>query len=141
VGGLRDSGWGGANNIGEVVRLRLAPEEIPNGIAEVRATPDGFTVDFVHPVSKELGTRIDNYALSSYTRESTPAYGGPDIDRRTEKINSVSLSPDARQARLHLSELREGYVYELHVKNLVGEAVPFFPAEAHYTLGKRVAGK
>jgi glucose/arabinose dehydrogenase len=41
IGGIRDSGWGGANNIGEIVRLRLQPDQLPCGIAEVRAVPEG----------------------------------------------------------------------------------------------------
>ena len=133
VGGLRDSGWGGANNIGEIVRLRFEPAGLPNGISEMRATSTGFTLDFVAPVGAQAN-QVQNYALASYTRESTPAYGGSDIDRRTEKIDRITLSNDRRRVTLELKELRAGYVYELHVKNLAPKGQLFFPAEAHYTL-------
>lgn len=134
VGGLRDSGWGGSNNIGEVVRLRLEPANVGNGISEMRATPRSFTIDFVSPIDLRQAADVGNYALASYTRESTPAYGGPDLNRRTEKIKKAKVSDDGRRVKLELSELRAGYVYELHVKNLVPSAQPFFPAEAHYTM-------
>jgi glucose/arabinose dehydrogenase/cbb3-type cytochrome oxidase cytochrome c subunit len=107
VGGLRDSGWGGSNNIGEIIRLRFDPSTQPNGIAEMRATATGFTIRFVAPVDSAAG-QVDNYSLASYTRESTPAYGGPDVDRRTEKIARVTLSPDSKQVTLELNELRAG---------------------------------
>ena len=35
---------------------------------------------------------------------------------------------------LRLPELREGFVYELQVKNLTADGGLFHPAEAHYTL-------
>jgi hypothetical protein len=136
VGGLRDSGWGGSNNIGEVVRLRIQPDQLPRGIAEMRATREGFAIDFTAPVDRHLATDPANYALASYTRESTPAYGGPDIDQRTEQIHEVQLSADGRRVTLRLVELRVGYVYELHVKRLITDDSEFFPAEAHFTLWK-----
>ncbi|MGE0759001.1 MAG: hypothetical protein AB7O38_18430, partial [Pirellulaceae bacterium] len=134
VGGLRDSGWGGANNIGEVVRLRLQPQDLPNGIAEMRATATGFEIDFVAPVNRQAAGNVANFSLASYTRESTPAYGGPDLNRRTESIAHVAVSDDGRRASLTLRELRAGFVYELHVRNLAQPDQRFFPAEAHYTL-------
>lgn len=133
VGSIRDSGWGGANNIGELVRLRPAGKRLPAGIAEVRAVADGFEIDFTRPVARRLAEDPQNYNLASYTRVSTPAYGGPDVDRRTEKIRAVSLSADGLRAKLRLDELREGFVYEIQLKPLV-DSGPFFPAEAYYTL-------
>jgi hypothetical protein len=134
VGGLRDSGWGGANNVGEFVRLRFQPEQLPCGIREMRVTPNGFEVEFTAPVDRSLAGDLSTYSLASYTRESTPAYGGPDLERRTESIQEIHVSADRRLVTLRLAELRAGYVYELHVKKLVPGSNPFFPAEAHYTL-------
>lgn len=134
VGGIRDSGWGGANNVGEVVRLQFRPDTLPCGIAEMRSVQDGFEIDFTAEVDASLASDIDNYSLASYTRESTPAYGGPDLDHRTEQLKAVTVSPDRRRVTLHLTEQRIGYVYELHVKKLVADDGKFFPAEAHFTL-------
>lgn len=134
IGGIRDSGWGGANNVGEVVRLQFRPETLPCGIAEMRSVHDGFEIDFTTEVDRTLAGDIDNYSLASYTRESTPAYGGPDLDRRTDAIQEVTVSADGRRVKLHLAEQRTGYVYELHVKKLVVGEQKFFPAEAHFTL-------
>lgn len=135
VGGIRDSGWGGANNIGEVVRLRPDFEDnLRCGVAEVRATSDGFVIDFTQPVDREKASQLDSYAISSYRRISTPAYGGADDDRRQERIAAVSVQEDRRQAKVVLGELREGYVYEIRLKALAPGDAEFFPAEAHYTL-------
>ncbi len=131
VGGIRDSGWGAGNNIGEIVRVRFDFAKMPNGIAEVRATSDGFEIDFLKPVEPNKAKDLANYAIQSYRREATPAYGGPDLDRRTEKVTTVDLASNGRGARIRLAEMRRGYVYEIRVRNLANE---FHPAEAHYTM-------
>ena len=80
IGGIRDSGWGGANNIGEIVQMRPQADGLPCGIAEVRATPTGLSLQFTSAVDPESASDPDNYTVVSYTRISTPAYGGPDQD-------------------------------------------------------------
>jgi hypothetical protein len=134
VGSLRDSGWGAGTNGGEAVRVRLDPDQLPCGIAEVRATRDGFTIDFTRPVDRARAERTDNYAVQSYRRESTPAYGGPDRDRRAESVAAATVAADGRRVTLQLAELRPGFVYEFRVKELAPGGGTFFPAEAHYTL-------
>jgi hypothetical protein len=135
VGEIRDSGWGAGNNIGQIVKIKIEPEKLPCGIAEVRATQTGFTIDFFKAVDRAKAADLASYSLSSYRRESTPAYGGPDLDRRTEKLSSVELSADGKRATLTLPELRPGgYVYEFRLKNLAPAGEMFHPDEAHYTL-------
>ncbi|WP_254507178.1 c-type cytochrome [Anatilimnocola floriformis] len=134
VGSIRDSGWGAGNNIGEVIRIKVDPAKLGSGLAEMRAIVGGFELEFFVPVEKELAEQLESYSLSSYRRESTPAYGGNDIDRRTEKIAKVSLSPDRKRVILALDQLRTGHVYELRIKSLAPAEETFFPAEAHYTL-------
>jgi len=132
VGNIRDSGWGGGTNVGSIVRLRRGAP-IPPGIAEVRARATGFEIRFTTPIKESTGTRADNYHIESYRRESTPAYGGDDMDRREEHIASVTLSADRLRANVTVRELREGFVYVFRLSNL---AKVFFPAEAYFTLRK-----
>ncbi|MFM2096217.1 MAG: hypothetical protein RIS70_3341, partial [Planctomycetota bacterium] len=136
IGSLRDSGWGGGNNIGELVRVRIEPNQLPAGIAEVRGTADGFELLFAKPVSREIALRPESYSISSYRRESTPAYGGPDLDRTDVRVTDIAISSDNRQARLTLERggMKAGHVYEIHLRNLAGEGQPFHPADAYYTL-------
>ncbi|WP_425616090.1 hypothetical protein NA78x_006029 [Anatilimnocola sp. NA78] len=134
IGNLRDSGWGAGNNIGEVIRIQIDPAKLGHGLAEMRATKTGFELDFFEPVDDKLAADVANYSLSSYRRESTPAYGGNDIDRRTEKVVTAELSPDKKRVTLTVNDLRAGHNYELRLKSLAADGSAFHPAEAHYTL-------
>jgi hypothetical protein len=134
VGNIRDSGWGAGNNIGEIVRITLDEAKLPSGIREVKAASDGFTIEFIKPVDPQKAGDPANYSIASYRRESTPAYGGPDLDRRTEELGEIAVSDDNLQVRVKLPNLRKGFVYEFRLKNLAVGRGEFFPAEAHYTL-------
>ena len=134
VGGIRDSGWGGGNNLGEVVRLRFAANQLPAGIAEVRSVRDGFAIDFTQAIERDRLANPANYSIVSYRRESTPAYGGPDLQRRDETVRGVVVADDRLSVRVRLDALRPGFVYEFRLRNLVAEDVPFHPAEAYFTL-------
>lgn len=133
VGDLRDSGWGGANNIGAVVKLRLDQEKLPCGIDQIEAVHDGFVIRFTKQVDVDKGADKSNYRIESYTRTSTPEYGGADQQRRTEKIVGVDLRDDLKSVHIKLSEMRAGFVYEFGLKSLTNEP-NFFPVEGHYTL-------
>ena len=135
VGSIRDSGWGGGNNIGSLVQMRFNPKQLVAGIAEVRAQPGGFKIVFTRPVDRQRAASLENYSLISYTRVSTSAYGGSDKDRRIEKPSRVVVAADRMSVDLFLGELRQGFVYEFRLKDLAGSAQqPFHPAEAYYTL-------
>jgi hypothetical protein len=134
VGSIRDSGWGAGNNVGEIVRVRVEPDKLPCGIAQVRATPTGFVIDFFRPVDRGVAERAASYTIQSYRREATPAYGGADRDRRTEKVVGVAVAAGARRVNLTLAELRPGFVYELRLRNLARGGAEFHPSEAHYTM-------
>lgn len=136
IGEMKDSGWGGGNNRGTIVRLRPHVQDLPAGIAEITATTDGFRIQFTKPVNQQLAANEANYQVSSFTRVSTPAYGGDDKDRRTEKIQSLAVSSDGLSVEMNLGSRRLGFVYEFHLKSLVAEGTSFFPAEAFYTLNQ-----
>ena len=134
IGSIRDSGWGGANNVGELVRLDFQADQLPCGIAEVRATDGGFNIAFTRPVDPELASRISSYTVSTYRRISTPQYGGDDFDRRDVAVTSVEVAADAMNAQLKLRDFKEHHVYEIHMKNVAPQGATFFPAEAYFTL-------
>lgn len=136
IGTIRDSGWGGAGNIGGLVRLSFRPESLPIGIAKLRATARGLRVEFTRPIAPEHLAALFADSLRSFRRESTPAYGGPDLDQRSEPIAGIEPSDDGRSVELRLEHApRAGFVYRL---SLDASAIdePLFPAEAYYTMNR-----
>mgnify|MGYP002630178541 CR=1 FL=1 len=144
IGCIRDSGWGGANNIGSIARVELKrAHEMPAGIAEVIARRDGFMIKFTNgPFARlDVGKMIDpdTYSVVAYTRKSTPSYGGGDVDRHQVKLKDfVGLSATNDFVFIQTEEaFKEGYVYEIRMKNICQkEGDEFFPAEAYYTMRK-----
>ncbi|MBL8829941.1 MAG: hypothetical protein JNM18_23380, partial [Planctomycetaceae bacterium] len=133
VGNVRDSGWGGGQNTGSIVRMRPSGQW-PLGIAEVRARNAGFQLKFTGPVDVAKANSARSYHVRSYRRIPTPAYGGNDVEDRTEHVERVELATDRQSVVLHLGALRAGFVYEIRTENLGESAAMFHPAEAHYTL-------
>lgn len=133
VGSIHDSGWGGGQNTGSIVRLK-ADGELPLGIDEVRATKSGFEIIYTQPVDAARATQATNYNIRSYRRISTPAYGGDDQDERNESIRGLEIADDRKSLKLSLNELRAGYVYEINVGSVGNSEQSIFPSQAHYNM-------
>ncbi len=83
VGNIHDSGWGGGQNTGSIVKLKPTGQW-QLGIAEVKGLPDGLRILFTGKVDPQAAKLASNYAILSYRRISTPAYGGNDQEERHE---------------------------------------------------------
>ncbi|MFC1757960.1 c-type cytochrome [Planctomycetota bacterium] len=142
IGEMRDSGWGAGSNTGQIVRLRYDASSLPCGIAEVRAVPNGFEIEFAKAIDPAKAQDRTNYEVSSATRISTPAYGGDDRNHRRESIRRVIVAKPKRGerpiVRLEIDDLRTGYVYDFHVKSITQDGEEFFPGEAYYTLNHSI---
>jgi hypothetical protein len=133
IGSIHDSGWGGGQNTGSIVRLHFQGP-LPLGIDELRATSFGFELELTAEVDKVKAEKVGSYSIRSYRRVSTPAYGGDDQDERTEVIQKATVSDDRRKVRLHLNDLRGGCVYEVNVGPIGEGSKELFPNQAHYNM-------
>jgi hypothetical protein len=133
VGSLYDSGWLGGLNVGDIVRLTPDVNALPNGIREVRATPNGFAIEFLRPVNRPQAESPSAYKVSGYTRVWGGEYATPDSGRHTADVRAVQLSADGRTAELSVSGLKPGHVYDVSVGDL---DAALWPNLAHYTLTK-----
>lgn len=140
IGSIHDSGWLGGMNTGEIVRLRPTGDW-PNGIRELRATPDGFELEFLHPVDPFAAGKATNYALSGYTRVWKGSYATEDSGRYEPRIQSVDVSADARIVRLHVDRLESSFVYDVAVKSISADGQLLFPDIGHYTMNRVPQGE
>lgn len=133
VGNIHDSGWGGGQNTGSIVRLKPTGKW-RLGIAEVKALHDGLRIVFTGPVDSKVAGNASNYTIRSYRRISTPAYGGNDQEERQEPVLAAQVLDGNTVVDLTLNALRADSVYEIRVGKLAEETL--FPDEAHYTMKK-----
>ncbi len=137
IGSIYDSGWLGGRNTGDIVRL-IPNENLPtNGIREVRATANGFDVDFLKPVELKIANDPNNYEISGYTRDWKGGYATPDSGRHKLSVSVAKQKKEGRTVSLIVPNRREGYVYEISCGGLsTALKETLFPSAAHYTLHK-----
>jgi hypothetical protein len=134
VGSIADSGWAGGNNTGSIVQLRSNGQR-PNGIREIRATRDGFDIEFFSAVDRARATNVESYSISGYTRVWSGAYATPDSDRHRCKVLRAELSQDGKTAHLQVAPRKTpNYVYDISCRDVADPEKPFFPAYGFYTL-------
>lgn len=139
VGSIHDSGWLGGLNTGEIVRL-TPQDDYPNGIRELRATPDGFEIEFLKPVDPKKARQKDAYSLSGATRIWKGSYGTEDSGQYRPNVTNITLSDDARTVRLKVDRLEPAYLYEVGIRGLTADGEELFPNTGYYTMNQ-VPGK
>ncbi len=136
IGSIADSGWAGGQNTGSIVKLKGNGQR-PNGIREIRATRDGFDIDFFAPVDHARATNAENYSISGYTRVWGGAYATPDSDRHRCNVVSITLSDDKKTAKLKVdSRKTPNYVYDISCRDVAPADQAFFPSYGFFTLHK-----
>ena len=136
IGSIADSGWAGGRNTGSIVKLKGNGQR-PNGIREIRATHDGFDIDFFSAVDRARATNAEHYSISGYTRVWGGAYATPDSDRHRCKIESVTLSDDGKTAKLKVdSRKTPNYVYDISCRDVAPPEKPLWPGYGFFTLHK-----
>ena len=132
--GETDRGWGSIgwkrDGLQRVVWRGTAPFEI----REVRATPQGFLVEFTAPVDDAATLRPDAWRVTSHTYAHHADYGAPEIDRREHAITGIARYENS--VHLALDELRTGYVYAIEAGDEVrgDDGRELVHREAYYTL-------
>ena len=136
IGNIYDSGWLGGQNTGAITRLR-PNGKLPNGIRELRATADGFEIEFQSEIDRTAAAKIGSYNISGYTRAWQGSYATPDSGRHRAEVTAAVVAKDGRSVRLKVNGLREGFVYEVSCGRIgADKKTPLWPATGHYTLHK-----
>lgn len=144
--GETDRGWGSVGRMRQGLERVVYTGEEAFEILAMRATSDGFVLEFTRDLDPASGGAPASYRMKSYTYTYHADYGAPEEDTRELKVMSATLDPgNPRVVRLVVDPLRAGYVHELSaaVKSTDGE--PLLHEEAYYTLinipGQRATAK
>ena len=140
--GQTNRGWGSVGRTTHGLERLRWTGETPFEMQEMRAEPDGFTLQFTQPVDGESVSAPGSYELSSYTYLLHSPYGSAEQETEDLTISSVTVAADGLSARLVVEGLRAGYVHELHADGVrSAEGLPLLHAEAYYTLIERPAAE
>ncbi|HGY90502.1 MAG TPA: hypothetical protein ENK43_04955 [Planctomycetes bacterium] len=136
LAGLSNRGWGSKGRKEWGLQRLIWEGKVPFEIQHMRVRPNGFRLVFTRPVNVVRAAFPGTYEIESYTYELHAAYGSPEIERQKVEVKTVAISGDGRVVDLGLSPMRTGgYVYELHLRSLVGaEGEPLVHNRAYYTL-------
>ena len=134
VGGT-NRGWGSRGSKPFALERLVWNGKVPFEINEMHARSDGFELNFLEPVDPETAADPKSYRMSTYTYIYQAAYGSPEVDPTTPKIERAVVSEDRKRIRLYVDKVQEGHVHELHLDGLRSAAgLPLLHKQAYYTL-------
>jgi hypothetical protein len=135
--GQTNRGWGSLGGKPYGLQRLVWTGKVPLEMHTMRLTKDGFELTFTKALDSATAEKVAAYSLQSFTHYYWGTYGSPEVDRRPEKVQAVTVSPDRKKVSLAVTGFRPGRVYELHVegvKSAEGDAV--LHPEAYYTLNE-----
>jgi hypothetical protein len=141
VGGITEPGWMAQPDRGALFRIDYTGQ-VPFELQSIHARPHGFRIVFTAPTDPKTASDPASYKLEHYRYEYTGAYGSPELDRTTVKIERADVSADGRTVDVTTTSLVRDRVYMISaagVRSANGEP-PVHPTGA-YTLNEVPAGK
>ncbi|MBX9581790.1 MAG: hypothetical protein K2X87_15915, partial [Gemmataceae bacterium] len=136
VGGITEPGWMAQPDRGAVFRIDFTGRT-PFEVRSIHARPRGFRLVFTAPVDRATAGKPESYRLEHYRYEYTGAYGSPELDRTTVRVEKAVVSGDGRSVELTTAPLVADRVYLVTaggVRSAAGEP-PVHPTGA-YTLNE-----
>ncbi|WP_198010180.1 family 16 glycoside hydrolase [Saccharomonospora halophila] len=115
VGGIGEGG-----NWSEPGKLKYGLQKLtPNGantfdMKSVRATENGFTIDYTRPLSAETVEKLArSYTVEQWRYVPTRNYGGPKVDEQSLRVSGTQVSDDRKTVTLTIDGLKPGRVVHL----------------------------
>lgn len=127
--------WGSTEGLQRIVWQRRDPFDI----LTMELTSRGFELTFTKPVDPAGAGDPASYGLVRYYYRYHAAYGSPKTEMTTVKVSEAVVSRDRLRVTLEVSDLREGWLYDLRplsIRSHDGE--PLAATMAAYTLNRLV---
>ena len=133
--GLTNRGWGSAGTAASGLQRLIWTGKVPMEMKTVSARPDGFEIEFTHPVDVKTAEDLDSYYARSYIYKYHPAYGSPTIHEEKLNIKGVKVMEDGMKVRVVIDNLRPYYLHEIMVTGIKSkDGLPVLHSTAYYTL-------
>lgn len=133
--GETNRGWGSAGTTNSGFQRLVWTGKVPMEMKAVKAKPDGFEIEFTHPVDKKSAEDLNSYGGRSFIYKYHPVYGSPTVNEQKLNIKGVKVSADGLTVRLVVDNIRQYYVHQIDVPGIRStEGLPVLHSAAYYTL-------
>lgn len=139
--GETNRGWGSAGTTTAGLERLVWTGKMPFEMKAVRATPDGFEIEFTKPINKTTAADFKNYQIRSFIYKYHSVYGSPTVGEKFLNVKGLKLSSDGLKVRLLVEGLRDYFIHEIKadgVKDREGKGL--LHSTAFYTLNNIPAG-
>ena len=116
--GMTTRGWPSLGTATEGLQRIRWTGKTPFELLEVRATPQGFQLQFTLPVDS-ASIVLEDLQVRSWTYHHWSTYGSDPVDEAAHSVEALKLSPDGTQLDVTLSDCRPGFVYEISAPGLI----------------------
>ncbi len=135
VGGT-NRGWGSTGKEPYGLERLVWTGKTPFEMKAMRATADGFEIEFTMPVDKTTAENVENYTAASYIYKYHPVYGSPLCEYKEHDVRGAKASADGLRVRIVVDSLREGFIHDIKpegVRSAKGK-IPLLHPQGFYTL-------
>ncbi len=136
--GQTNRGWGSTGPKPFGLQRLVWTGKVPFEMKTIKATPDGFEVEFTQPVNKASASDPESYQVNSFIYKYHPVYGSPAVNMEENFVAGVKVSPDGMKVRLLVDDLRKKYVHEINVTGVRSyyNGSRLLHSTAYYTLNE-----
>ena len=140
--GETNRGWGSAGSTTAGIERLVWTGKTPFEMKAVRATSDGFEIEFTKPVNKATAADFKNYQVRSFIYKYHPVYGSPTVGEKFLNVKGLKVSEDGLKVRLLVEGLRDHFIHEIKADGVKDtESKGLLHSTAFYTLNNIPAGE
>lgn len=133
--GETNRGWGSAGDKTAGLERLVWTGKMPFEMKTVRATTDGFEIEFTKPINKSTAQNFLSYNVESFIYKYHPVYGSPPVDKKVCTVKGIKVSEDGMKVRLLVDGLRQYYVHEIKLEGIKdASGLNLLHNTAYYTL-------
>lgn len=141
-GGMTSRGWASTGPELYGLQRLVWTGKIPFEMKNISAKPDGIEIEFTLPIDRKIAEDTSRYEVNGFTYHYHHLYGSEVINNEKCDITGIIISPDNRKVRLVLSNIREGYIHEVKLRDFFSETgVNLLHNAAYYTMNQIPSGE
>jgi len=135
--GGQHRGWPSQGEIPYAFERLKWKGKTPFEILEMRATHNGFELEFTDAVDELTATDLSVYYMEAWTYIYREQYGSPEVDKVRPSIVSAEVLAGGRTVRLEVDGLVKGHLHMLELPGLRSQSgLPLLHQVAYYTLNE-----